>query len=168
MWDDAAWVWPACCSTQTGRRGSRTALNMHTSGTLLDDTQAGSYAVCWCAVLVHRNAGFLSNVEAELTQQLLRIGSHASMVVFGGNNEVEQSLDWYKETASNVAMYAADYSALFEHTIAPLVQKVGLQKVVGVPGAAGGLVGQQAKCVSVTRDYCSLGLTLLQPCALYS
>lgn len=100
---------------------------MHTSGALLDGTwlahwrRAGTVLVF---VLVRRNAGFLSNVEAEVTQQLLRIGSHASMVVFGGNNEVEQSLDWYEETVSNVAMYAADYSALFEHTIAPLVQKV--------------------------------------------
>jgi hypothetical protein len=84
---------------------------------------AGAVAVL---LLVCRNAGFLSNVEAELTQQLLRIGSHASMVVFGGNNEVEQSLEWYKETVGNVAMYAADYSALFEATIAPLVQKVGV------------------------------------------
>lgn len=82
-------------------------------------------------VLVRRNAGFLSNVEAELTQQLLRIGSHASIVILGGNNEVEQSLDWYKETVSNVAMYAADYSALFEHIIAPLVQKVRQGRVLG-------------------------------------
>jgi beta-galactosidase/beta-glucuronidase len=72
-----------------------------------------------------RNAGFLANVQAELTQQFMRLGSHASLVVFGGNNEVEQSLEWYEETRDNLAMYAADYSALFEATVGTLAQKVG-------------------------------------------
>lgn len=77
-----------------------------------------------CASLAYRNAGFLANVEAEVTQQLLRLGSHASLAVFGGNNEVEQSLDWYEETCSNVPMYSEDYSTLFVRTIGRLVQQV--------------------------------------------
>jgi beta-galactosidase/beta-glucuronidase len=89
----------------------------------LNATVTATAAVCAC-----RNAGFLANVQAELTQQLMRLGSHASLVVFGGNNEVEQSLEWYEETRGNLAMYAADYSALFEDTIGPLVQKVGGQQ----------------------------------------
>jgi hypothetical protein len=60
-----------------------------------------------------------------VTQQLLRLGSHASLVVFGGNNEVEQSLEWYKESRDNLAMYVSDYSTLFEHTVGKLVQQVG-------------------------------------------
>jgi len=77
-----------------------------------------------CACLACRNAGFLANIEAEVTQQLLRLGSHASLVVFGGNNEVEQSLEWYKETRSNMPMYSEDYSTLFVRTIGRLVQQV--------------------------------------------
>jgi beta-galactosidase/beta-glucuronidase len=41
-----------------------------------------------------RDAAFLSNVEAELTQQLLRLGSHPSIALWGGNNEIEASLEW--------------------------------------------------------------------------
>lgn len=41
-----------------------------------------------------RDAAFLTNVKHEVQQQLLRLGSHASLVVFGGNNEVEQALEW--------------------------------------------------------------------------
>lgn len=80
-----------------------------------------------CALLPcrrRRNAAFLANVEAEVTQQLLRLGSHASLVVFGGNNEVEQSLEWYPETLGNVPMYTTDYSSLFVETIGRVVQQV--------------------------------------------
>jgi hypothetical protein len=38
---------------------------------------------------------------------------------------VEQSLEWYGDTKGNLGLYAADYSALFEHTIGKVVQKVG-------------------------------------------
>lgn len=76
--------------------------------------------ICIC-----RNADFLANIEAEVTQQLLRLGSHASLVVFGGNNEVEQSLEWYQESRVNLAMFVSDYNTLFEHTVGKLVQQVG-------------------------------------------
>lgn len=44
--------------------------------------------------LACRDAAFLSNVEAEVVQQLLRLGSHASVALWGGNNEIEASLEW--------------------------------------------------------------------------
>lgn len=81
-------------------------------------------AMLCCAACLYRNADFLSNVISEVTQQLLRLGSHASLVVFGGNNEVEQSIEWYNETCGDLAMYATDYSALFVDTVGTLVQKV--------------------------------------------
>jgi beta-mannosidase len=62
-----------------------------------------------------------------LTQQLLRLGSHASLAVFGGNNEVEQSLEWYGDTKGNLGLYAADYSTMFEHTIGKVAQKVSVE-----------------------------------------
>jgi beta-mannosidase len=77
--------------------------------------------------LICRNADLLANVEAEVTQQLLRLGSHASLAVFGGNNEVEQSLEWYQESRDSLPLFATDYSTLFEDTIGKLVQQVGAE-----------------------------------------
>jgi hypothetical protein len=71
-----------------------------------------------------RHGAFLADVEAEVTQQLLRLGSHASLAVLGGNNEVEQSLEWFNETRANPALYAIDYAALFLDTIGSVVQQV--------------------------------------------
>lgn len=74
-----------------------------------------------------------------MVQQLLRLGSHASLAVFGGNNEVEQSLDWYQDTSSNPHLYATDYAAFFVDTIGGLVHKV--RRVLGQEWVAGARQG---------------------------
>jgi hypothetical protein len=71
-----------------------------------------------------RHAAFLANVEAEVTQQLLRLGSHASLALLGGNNEVEQSLGWFAQTRANAPLYALDYAALFVDTIGAVARQV--------------------------------------------
>ncbi len=40
-----------------------------------------------------RDEGFLSNVAAEVEHQVRRIGHHASLAVWGGNNEVETAFE---------------------------------------------------------------------------
>lgn len=41
-----------------------------------------------------RDTAYLINVEAETAQAVRRLGSHASLAVWGGNNEVEASFEW--------------------------------------------------------------------------
>lgn len=56
-------------------------------------------------------------VHGRLHLQLQRTSWHPSVAIWGGNNEIEGSLNWYAESRSNRAMFANDYQALFIDTI---------------------------------------------------
>lgn len=50
------------------------------------------------------------------------------MAIWGGNNEIEGSLNWYAESRSNRAMFANDYQVLFIDTIRKEVRAVSFHK----------------------------------------
>ncbi len=55
---------------------------------------------------------FLAEVEREVTQQIRRLGHHASLALWCGDNEVIGSLSWYPETRADPARYIANYDRL--------------------------------------------------------
>jgi len=95
-----------------------------------------------CA-LYPRNAAFLQEVSAEVRHQALRLGVHASIVVWGGNNENEVALGWFSESIENRDLYVADYSKLYADTIYPaLVDVLGVDSVgTGTSTSATGTTG---------------------------
>jgi beta-mannosidase len=68
-----------------------------------------------CA-LYPRHPAFLDSVRVELQQQVLRLQHHASIVIWGGNNENEAALDWYAASRANRDAYVLDYNALYIET----------------------------------------------------
>lgn len=70
---------------------------------------------------------FLSHVikvEQEIEYQVLRMGSHPSIVVWGGNNENENSLDWFPESRTNKELYIVDMCKLALDTVMEAFKKV--------------------------------------------
>ncbi|CAG5115500.1 unnamed protein product [Candidula unifasciata] len=67
---------------------------------------------------------FLSSVATEVSQQVRRLKSHASIIVWAGNNENESALkqNWFRIT-SNYSRYYDDYVKLYVTTIKPIVEQ---------------------------------------------
>lgn len=53
-----------------------------------------------------RDQNFLDNVRGEIRYQVRRLMSHASLVIFSGNNENEAAFTWFPETRQNPNLYA--------------------------------------------------------------
>jgi beta-mannosidase len=69
-----------------------------------------------------------------------RLGSHASLAIWGGNNEIETSFGWYSATRERPHLYAADYQVLFLDTVRRVIHEVG--------GSWGRQAGRQAEAGS--------------------
>ena len=54
-----------------------------------------------CGLTSIRNDEFLSNVAREVSEQVTRLAYHASIVVWGGNNENEVALGWFSQSNNN-------------------------------------------------------------------
>lgn len=67
----------------------------------------------------------LSSTTSPSCLQVFRLGWHPSVALWGGNNEVEASLDWYPETRTqNLTNFQHDYNQLFLSTIGQVLQQV--------------------------------------------
>lgn len=60
-----------------------------------------------------RDDPFLRDVAEEARQQTLRLSSHPSIIVWGGNNENEAAFNWFDDTKANPHLYSVDYAVLF-------------------------------------------------------
>jgi len=69
--------------------------------------------------LYPRDNGFLGEVHKEVVEQVTRLATHASIVVWGGNNENEVALNWFAASKANRDLYVADYVKLYADTIYP-------------------------------------------------
>lgn len=55
--------------------------------------------------------------------QVGRLQHHASLVIFGGNNENESALSWYDASKADMEFYKADYVKLYIDTVHTAVKE---------------------------------------------
>ena len=63
-------------------------------------------------------------VKAEVAYQAQRIGHHASLAIWGGNNEVETAFAWFPESRTNPNLFSVDFSVLFVETVRQAILSV--------------------------------------------
>lgn len=66
---------------------------------------------------------FLANVSEEATEQIWRLSPHPSLLMFCGNNECEQALDWYPESRSHREAFLHGYHKLFVETLGSITER---------------------------------------------
>ncbi|XP_019953631.2 beta-mannosidase isoform X1 [Paralichthys olivaceus] len=68
---------------------------------------------------------FIQTVREEVVQQLRRLKSHPSIIIWSGNNENEAALatDWFSIPASQRPTYTRDYVTLYVNNIRKIVQE---------------------------------------------
>ncbi|TKS87262.1 Beta-mannosidase [Collichthys lucidus] len=68
---------------------------------------------------------FLQTVREEVVQQVRRLASHPSVIIWSGNNENEAALatDWFNIPASQRPTYVKDYVTLYVDNIRAIVQQ---------------------------------------------
>ena len=71
-----------------------------------------------------RDENVLHEVAVVVQETALRLASHPSIFVFGGNNENEVGLEWYQESRDNRDLFVADYVKLYGDTVFGTLQKV--------------------------------------------
>jgi len=67
---------------------------------------------------------FLGEVRQEIREQVLRISSHPSVAVWGGNNENEVGFLWFQESRDNRTFYQAEYVKLYFNTVGDEITKL--------------------------------------------
>jgi beta-mannosidase len=69
---------------------------------------------------------FLTNVYDEVIYQVKRLQSHASIVLWSGNNENEAAIaeDWYKVPAEKLVQRKDEYRKLYVTTVMNAVKQV--------------------------------------------
>jgi len=66
----------------------------------------------------------LDMIREETRGIVSRLQHHASLIAWGGNNEVEASFPWFPQVTANLEFYKKEYIKLFVHTIQPVVAEL--------------------------------------------
>uniref|UniRef100_A0A2A4JXF5 beta-mannosidase n=1 Tax=Heliothis virescens TaxID=7102 RepID=A0A2A4JXF5_HELVI len=96
---------------------------------------------------------FISSVEEEIEQNVLRLQHHPSIAVWAGNNENEVALrgNWY-DTFSSFEKYKSEYIKLYVDTIKPIVEDLDPGRRYLVSSPSNGLESERENYIA-TNPY---------------
>lgn len=94
---------------------------------------------------------FIQTVREEVVQQVQRLKSHPSIIIWSGNNENEAALatDWFNIPGTQKPMYVKDYVTLYVNNIRAIVQEEDKSRPFLVSSPTNGLESEQEGWVAV-------------------
>lgn len=81
---------------------------------------------------------FLSNVQKEITYQVLRLKDHPCLALWCGNNENLGALNWFPETKQNRDRYIIDYDRLNEGIVGNIIRALDPDHIFWPSSPSGG------------------------------
>lgn len=79
--------------------------------------------------------------------QVRRLQSHPCIALWGGNNENEIALTWFKQSTDNRDLYVVDYVELYINTLHRVVRTLDPARAWVDSSPANGLISQVGECV---------------------
>ncbi len=100
----------------------------------------------------------VSQIHKEVQFHMRRINWHPSVVIWGGNNEVETAMDgWFEVSRQSPQLYVADYVKLFLDTVQRAVAEVDAEFPFVDSSPSNGLLSMEPyvkRCVSQSHTSC--------------
>lgn len=103
---------------------SRGRILQRTHSSTRDSNEAANACASAIMLRVGHAGDFRAQVAEEIEFQARRVGHHASLAIWGGNNELEPAFFWFDESKQNPRLYAVDYAELFVNTVHKALLKV--------------------------------------------
>lgn len=92
----------------------------------------------------------------EVKHQFTRLSAHPSVVLWGGNNEVEASFGWSPVTRAAPQLFAVDFAALFVDVVRPVLQELDPGVVYVDTSPSNGLLSSNPYVKRWVGCYCLL------------
>lgn len=107
-----------------------------------------------CAMYPGKDESFLKSISLEVEQQVRRLKSHPSILLWAGNNEVEMALSgkWWAELYLQTYKYEEDYRKIFLDTIGSIVKREDPDRIYLPSSPSNGVESESHNWISKTPN----------------
>ena len=107
-----------------------------------------------CSLYPGQDESFIESVSLEVTQQIRRLKSHPSILLWAGNNEIEMAIagNWYPELILGKTRFKQDYKKLFIDTIGQVVAREDASRIYLPSSPSNGIESASSNGTSSTPN----------------